>query len=68
MLRKTVCTKIRYLLKPVFSSPLTRYKPAEGNGEGERGAQLGSAHGSSCLGNDKLDYELTTPERSFVDI
>lgn len=35
MLRKTVCTKIRYLLKPVFSSPLTRYKPAEGNGEGE---------------------------------
>lgn len=35
MLRKAVCMKIRYLFNPVFSSPPTRYKPAEGNGEGE---------------------------------
>lgn len=35
MLRKAACMKIKYLLNPVFSSPPTRCKPAEGNGEGE---------------------------------
>lgn len=40
----------------------------DGPGEGgEVGTQLGSAHGVSCLGNEKLNYEVTTPESSFTD-